>query len=173
MKINFWIIQLIGALSWIVLVVSYYRKTTNKILSFHIVSTLLDALHYFLLGGIAGGVICIFESIRDFGYYKTDEDDLIFIGTIPFYVINCLFTCSTAFDILPVISSVVDGYTLTKGKKTVIIGAIVAYTLWVIYSITVKSYVGIVVDGILVLSNLSILIFDKDLIRGRFLKKDK
>ena len=91
MKINFWIIQLIGALAWIVLVASYYRKTTNKILVFHIVSTLLDALHYFLLGAVSGSVICIFESLRDYGYYKTDEDNAIFIGTIPFYIVIALF----------------------------------------------------------------------------------
>ena len=84
---KFWIAQLIGTIAWIVLLVSYYRKTTNKILSFHIVSTMLDAFHYFLLGAYAGSVICIFESIRDYGYYKSDQDNSIFIACIPLYVI--------------------------------------------------------------------------------------
>ena len=172
-KVNFWIIQLIGALAWIVLILSYYRKNTNKILSFHIISTILDSIHYFLLGAYTGSFICIFESIRDYGYYKTDKDDYIFLGSIPVYVIMGLLTCHSIIDILPVFSSVIDGYTLTKDKKTVVFGAIIAYTCWVIYAIYVKSYVGIVVDGILVLSNLSIFLFDKDLIRGRFLKENR
>lgn len=166
-KVNFWIIQLIGALAWIVLVLSYYRKTTNKILSFHIISTILDSIHYLLLGAYAGSAICIFESLRDYGYYKTDEDTLIFIGTIPFYFIIALLTCHSAVDLLPVLSSVIDGYTLTKSKKVVVLGAVIAYTCWVIYAVAVKSYVGIIVDGILVLSNLSILLFDKGLFKDK------
>ena len=84
-----------------------------------------------------------------------------------------IFTCHSFIDILPVFASIIDGYTLTKNKKTVVFGAIIAYSCWVIYAIAVKSYVGILVDGILVLSNLSIFLFDKDLIRGKFLKKEK
>ena len=172
-KVNFWIIQLIGAISWLFLVISYYRKNTNKILSFHIISTVLDALHYFLLGAYSGTFVCLFESLRDYGYVKTDKDDYIFLGSIPVYVIMGIFTCHSFIDILPVFASIIDGYTLTKNKKTVVFGAIIAYSCWVIYAIAVKSYVGILVDGILVLSNLSIFLFDKDLIRGKFLKKEK
>ena len=164
---KFWIAQLVGALAWVVLLVSYYRKTTNKILSFHIVSTLLDAFHYFLLGAYAGSVICIFETIRDYGYFKSDQDNSIFIATIPLYLIISFLTCVSFVDLLPVLSSVVDGYALTKSKKTVIIGAVITYTCWVIYAISVKSYIGILADGILVISNLSILLFDKDLLKGK------
>lgn len=169
-EVNFWVIQLIGALAWIVLVISYYRKDTNRILSFHIVSTILDTIHYLLLGAYAGAFICTFESIRDYGYYKTDKDDYIFLGSIPVYVIIALLTCNSVIDLLPVFSSVIDGYTLTKDKKAVVFGAIIAYTCWVIYAFVVKSYVGVIVDGILVLSNLSIFLFDKGLFKDKNIK---
>lgn len=172
MRINFWVVQLIGAISWLFLVISYYRKNTNKILSFHIISTTLDALHYFLLGAYPGTFVCLFESIRDYGYYKTDKDDYIFLGSIPVYIILAIFTCHSFIDILPVFSSVIDGFTLTKDKKVVVFGAIIGYSCWVIYAVAVKSYVGVIVDGILVLSNLSIFLFDKDLIRDRFKRKE-
>ena len=68
---------------------------------------------------------------------------------------------------MPVLSSVVDGYALTKSKKVVIIGAVITYSCWFVYAIAVKSYVGIIVDGILVISNLSILIFDKGLFKDK------
>lgn len=173
MKVNFWIIQLIGAISWVVLLISYYRKDTNRILSFHIVSTVLDSLHYFLLGAYTGTFVCLFESIRDYGYYKSDKDKYIFLASIPVYIIMAIFTCNTFVDILPVLSSVIDGYTLTKHKKIVVFGAVVAYSCWVIYAFAVKSYVGVIVDGILVLSNLSILFFDKDLLKEKFIKNVK
>ena len=56
---------------------------------------------------------------------------------------------------------------LAKDKKTIVFGAIIGYTCWVLYAIAVRSYVGIVVDGILVLSNLSIFLFDKGLFKNK------
>ncbi len=173
MNIVYIISQIFAACAWIVLVVSYYRKTTNKILSFHVVSTTLDCIHYILLGGYAGALVCMFETIRDYGYYKTDKDDYIFLGSIPIYVIIAIFTCHSFIDLLPVLASVIDGYTLTKDKKVVVFGAIIGYTCWVIYAIAIKSYVGMIVDGILVLSNLSIFLFDKSLFEKVVKRKKK
>ena len=48
MNLEFWIIQGIGILAWLVLLISYYREDTNRILVFQIIATLLYCLHYFL-----------------------------------------------------------------------------------------------------------------------------
>ena len=48
----------------------------------------------------------------------------------------------------------------TKKKNIVVIGAVISYTSWVIYDIFVMSYSCAITDGIVVLSNLSILLFD-------------
>ena len=69
---------------------SYYRKDTNHILVFQIISTILFRLHYLLLG------------------------------------------------------------------------AIVTYTLWLIYDLYAKSYSGAITNGLIIISNLYILIFRKD-----------
>ena len=76
----FWTIQLIGIIAWLLIVFSYYRKNTNKILVFQILSTVLWCLHYFLLGAYSGLFICMFEVLRDSLYYKTDADDYIFFN---------------------------------------------------------------------------------------------
>lgn len=160
MDINFWLVQGIGIIAWLVLLVSYYREDTNKILVFQTIATALYCVHYYLLGAYSGLFICVFEVVRDYLYYKTDLDDYIFWGSIPVYVVNGFITFTGWYDLLPIMSSLLDGYTLTKKKNVVVIGAIISYTSWVIYDIFVMSYSCAITDGLVVLSNLSILLFD-------------
>ena len=167
----FWFIQLIGIIAWLLIVLSYYRKNTNKILVFQIISTVLWCLHYYLLGAYSGLFICVFEVFRDSLYYKTDKDDIIFIASVPVYVLYGYLSYSGFIELLPIFSSTIDGYTLTKQKKIVVFGAVISYTLWVIYDLAVKSYSGAFTDGIVVLSNVSILLFNKELFGGKFNKK--
>ena len=165
-NINFWIIQFIGIVAWLLIVISYYRKDTDKILAVQIVSNVLWCLHYFLLGAYSGLFICIFETARDGLYYKTDLDDYIFLGSIPVYILYGIISYSGIIELLPVFSSTIDGYTLTKKKKIAVFGAVISYTIWVIYDIAVQSYSGAFTDGIVVISNISILLFNKEILKG-------
>lgn len=160
MNINFWVIQAIGIVAWILLVISYYREDTNKILVFQIIATILYCVHYWLLSAYSGLFICVFEVFRDYLYYRTDLDNYIFYGSIPVYLVFGMVSFTGWFDLFPIVSSLLDGYTLTKSKNIVVIGAIISYTLWVIYDICVMSVSCAITDGIVVLSNISILLFD-------------
>ena len=164
---NFILIQLIGIVAWIMLGLSYYRKDTNRILVFQIIGTLLYCVHYGLLGAWSGLFICACETLFDFGYYKTDKDKYIYMASIPIRIIGGLFGFSSVVDILPITASLTDGYTLTKKKKIVVIGAVISYTMWVIYDIFVGSYSGALTDGMIVLSNLSIIIFGYNIFNRR------
>ena len=157
--INFWIIQLIGFIAGIFLVLSYFRKDTNKVLSFHILSGLLDFIHYLLLGAYSGALIYLFESTRDYLYYKTDKDKYIFIVSAIIYLSVSLFQVRIWYDYLPILASLIDGYSLTLNKKNITTGACISYSIWVIYNIKVLSISGIILDGIIALSNIYILIF--------------
>jgi len=165
MNIEFILIQLLGFMAWGFLVLSYYRKNTDKILVFQIIGTLLYCIHYFLLGGYSGLFICAFETIFDYGYYKTDKDDYIYIFSVPIRILGGLLTFRGFMDLLPIIASLTDGYTLTKQKKIVVVGAIISYTLWVIYDIYIMSISGAITDGIIVLSNLSIILFNYNILK--------
>ena len=127
-------------------------------------------IHYFLLGVYNVLFICVFEVIRDSLYYKTDKDDYIFLGSIPIYILYGIISYSGIVELLPIFSSTIDGFTLTKKKKIVVIGAVISYTIWVIYDIAVKSYSGAFTDGIVVLSNISILLFDNGLFGDKNIK---
>ena len=159
MDLWFIFIQIIGIVAWLMLGLSYYRKDTDRILVFQIIGTLLYCVHYGLLGAWSGLFICACETLFDFGYYKTDKDNYIYIASIPIRIIGGLFGFQSLVDILPITASLTDGYSLTKKKKVVVIGAVISYTMWVIYDIFVMSYSGAITDGMIVLSNLSILLF--------------
>ena len=176
MDYYFIFVQVIGFLAWLILAYSYYRENTNKILVFQVISTLLFCLHYILLGAYSGLIICVFEVVRDSLYYKTDEDNLIFvlssfvyIGTciISFFSKSVLFSFETAIDLFPVIASLVDGFSLTKERNKAVLGGVISYTLWFIYDLCVMSYAGALTDAIIVLSNLAILIFHIDIFKGK------
>ena len=169
-NLEFWMVQLIGIIAWLLIVFSYYRKNTDKILYFQIISTILWCIHYFFFFFYSGLFICVFEVIRDSLYYKTDKDDYIFLGSIPIYILYGIISYSGIVELLPIFSSTIDGFTLTKKKKIVVIGAVISYTIWVIYDIAVKSYSGAFTDGIVVLSNISILLFDKGLFGDKNIK---
>ena len=155
---NKFIIQLIGFIAGIFLILSYFRKNTKKVLSFHVISGLLDFIHYFLLHAYSGAIIYLFESIRDYLYYKTDKEKCIFIISAIIYLSVSFFQVKVWYDYLPILSSLIDGYSLTLSKKYVTIGACISYSIWVIYNIKVCSIPSIIFDGIIALSNFYILI---------------
>lgn len=169
MDLWFIFIQVIGIVAWLVLMLSYYRKDTDRILVFQIIGTILYCIHYGLLGAWSGLFICACETLFDFGYYKTDKDKYIYMASIPIRIIGGLIGFQSLVDILPIAASLTDGYTLTKKKKIVVVGAVISYTMWVIYDIFVMSYSGAITDGMIVLSNLSILLFNFNI----FNRKDK
>ncbi|MBQ6495429.1 MAG: YgjV family protein [Bacilli bacterium] len=158
MNINFILIQLIGLLAGIILILSYFRKDTNKVLSFHIISNTLDFIHYLLLGAYSGAFIYLLEGTRDFLYYKTDKDKYIFIVSTIIYLSISFFGVRSWIDYLPILASIIDGYSLTLEKKYVTIGAIMSYSIWVIYNIYVLSWAGLLIDGIIAISNIIILL---------------
>lgn len=116
-------------------------------------------------------LICIFEILRDYAYYKTKYDKYIFVLSIPIYIIFGIFSCRSIIDILPIFSSLLSGYSLTKKRKSVVLGGIIEYTLKVIYDVYVMSISSAIADILIVLSNLSILLFKKSLFKNSKLKK--
>lgn len=166
MDIKFWLIQLIGIVAWLILVLSYYRKKENHIIILQVIATIFYCIHYLFLGAYSGLVICLFEVIRDYLYYKTDKDREIFLYTLPVYLIWGIIIFKNKIELLPILSSLIDGNTLFKKRLIIVCGAIISYTVWVIYDIFVKSYSGAVTDGIIAISNISILLFDKKLLKN-------
>lgn len=150
--------QISGFIAWLTLLVSYYRKNTNKILVFHIISIFFYLLSYLFLGAWTGVFIIILELIRDFLYYKTNKDNIIFLCTIPIHIVLLVIYRNNIIEIIPVIASLIEGFSLTKQKKIIVPGAIIVYSMWIIYDINVGAYTSAFTQFLIVLSNLFILI---------------
>lgn len=150
--------QISGFIAWLCLITSYYRKNTNKILVFHMLSIVFYLLNYSLLGAWTGLFIVIIELIRDFLYYKTDKDNLVFLATLPFYLAIFIFDKHSFIELLTIGASILEGFTLTKKKNIIIPSAIIVYSLWVIYDISVEAYTNVFTDSLIVISNICILI---------------
>ena len=115
-------------------------------------------LNYLLLGANVGLIICFFELIKTYLYYKTDKDDLIFKISLPIYFIIGIFSFSSMVDILPVIGSIIDSFGMSKNRILTVSSSMIANILWVIYDLLIGAYSVALTDMIVVLSNLSILI---------------
>lgn len=158
MDIFFILAQITGIIGWIFLVCSYYKEDLDQLLFIQIISSVFYCLNYLFLGAISGLVICLFELIKSIGYYKTDKDDFIFLISLPIYGLIAYFTFDSWIALLPVIGSIIDALTLTKSRKIAVIGGIASNIIWVIYDVLILSLSCAITDGLLVLSNISILL---------------
>lgn len=149
--------QTCGIIAWLLMLLSYYRKNTTKILIIQVFSIIFYLLNYLFLGAWTGLYILILELIRDYLYYKTDEDNLIFVSTIPIYIILFIMSLNDCVEMIPIAASLFEGFTLTKKKNIVVPGALIVYSMWIIYDFNVQAYSGALTDGLIIFSNLIIL----------------
>lgn len=152
------ITQLIGFVAWLFLVVSYWRKKENDVLILHGISCIFFAFHYYLLGAMSGLYVVLFETIRDFTYYKVDDDLKYFYYSIPVYILIAIFNFDGVMSILPLLASMVDGFSLTRKKKFMVIGGLISYMFWFIYDFFCGSYAGMLTNLILLVSNVLVLV---------------
>lgn len=151
-------IQLIGVVAWLFLVVSYWKSKVNTILILQVISCLLFALHYYLLGAMSGVYVVLFEAIRDFIYYISLNDRKIFYCSIPIYIFMAIYNFTGIMSILPAVASFIDGFSLTEGKMLAVIGGIISYSIWFIYDLSCFSYAGAFSSITLIISNVFVLV---------------
>ncbi len=156
------IAQAMGFIALFLLTASYYRKDTTRILGVQITSSVFFCIHYYLIGAYTALFTHMFVLIIDYLYYKTDLDNKIYFYSVPFYVLIGYFTYTRFIDVLPILSCLVDGFALTKHKRIVLYGALIAYILWLIYDIYYLSLSGVLSDSLIIVSNFYIITHEKD-----------
>lgn len=158
-------IQLIGLLAFCILVLSYYKKKPITILMYQITSNFAYAVHYFLLGGISGAFNCVISIIRNIVLIKVKNNkvliSLLFIGL---YLLVTVIFYENIYSVFPMLANSIYLLLIMKNsRKSILIGGIFDAFFWLIYSIFVFSYVGIVTEGILIVSNTVQLIKIKNI----------
>ena len=149
--------QVLGIISWLILLYSYTKEDIDELLYYQILVAVFDVASYCLLGADAGLLICLVELIKTILYYKTTKDDLIFKISIILYTLIALLTLDHWYAILPVLGSIIDSYGTSKDSKLANICSIISNTLWTIYDIIILSYIGAMNDIVVILCNISVL----------------
>ena len=157
-NMSFILAQICGFTAWLMILLSYYRKNTNKILFIQILGIIFYLFNYLFLGAWSGLLVIFIELTRDYLYYKTDKDNLIFLLTLPIYAILIVFAWGDYIEIIPIVASLFEGFTLTKKKRIIVPGAIIVYSMWIVYDLNVASYSGVLTDILIVFSNIGILV---------------
>lgn len=160
--VNIMLAQVLGLIAWLLLVYSYWREDIDRLLYYQVLSCIFYALHYYLLGAVSGLVVVVFELVRDMSYYKTDKDKYLFLGSIPIYILLGIFTYDGVLSLFSPIASAIDGFFLTFKKKYAVLGSFFTYILWIIYDLYCGSYISVVTELIIVISNILVLIKEKD-----------
>lgn len=147
-------IQLIGLLGFCILVLSFYKKETVTILTYQVTSNFAYTVHYFLLGGLSGAFCSLIGIIRNLALIKIDNKKIIIPIFVLLYLIVTIIFYEGIYSLFPMIANSIYLITLTyKKKKLLLIGAIISSILWILYSVFVDSYISIVTESILLISN--------------------
>ncbi|MBQ2947258.1 MAG: YgjV family protein [Bacilli bacterium] len=147
-------IQLIGILGFCIVVLSFYKKETTTILLYQITSNFVYAVHYFLLGGLSGAFCCFIGIFRNITLIKFNNKKIILPIFITIYSLITIIFYEDIYSILPMMANVSYLVGMTYKKKKILLkGALVSSSCWIMYAIFVSSYVSIVTELILLISN--------------------
>lgn len=148
-------IQLIGLLAFCILVLSYYKKKESMILTYQITANFAYSVHYFLLGGIAGALTSFIGIFRNILFIKLKNNKVI-LGSIfiLLYLIVTIIFYENFYSIFPMIANSSYLISMIKGsRKSLLIGGILNSSFWLLYSIFVSSYAGMITESIIIISN--------------------
>ena len=155
-------IQMIGFLAFCILVLSFYKKDIKSILTYQVTANLLYAVHYFLLGALTGAFVNAINMIRNIVFLRTKKRIFVVIFLILYIVVTILFY-ENIYSLAPLLATACYLVFMPLGKrKYLLIGQIMSDLLWLLYSVFVLSYSGIITEIILIVSNSIQLKKNKD-----------
>ena len=146
------IIQGIGAIGFILLSLSYYKKEKKDILFYEIVSYIFFGLHFYLLNGITGTICNIIGlvslvTIYLFDKYKLHNRFLISTVFVLLLLIINIITFQNIYSIFPMIASIIVIISfLSNNENHIRIIGVISAMCWLIYAIVYKSYISIIFE---------------------------
>ena len=154
---NFILIQLIGAIGYSLLALSYFKKNKKNILFMQIFAYIFFIIHYYLLNGITGAICNIIGllalvALYLFDKYKLKNKLLVAIFFILLLFVVNIITFQNIYSIFPMIAlTIVIISFLVDDENVIRFVGIIAGVSWLLYSIVYKSYVSIIFETITLL----------------------
>lgn len=141
--------QIVGILAIIVFAISPHQKTKKKVLIFQLISNMLYALQYLLLGAFSAVATNIVGGIKNliFYFYTKAEKEIpnkfLYVYII-IIVIFGIFTFNGIISVIPILVSILYAYAVWQDSlKVYRIITIIGSIAWIIYNFIVGAYVGV------------------------------
>lgn len=154
----FFISQLFAACSLIATILCTWQKKRKKILMYLLLDSIFLTLSYSCLRAYTGAItnfICIFRNIV---FYKKENNKIINQKYTPLFfallhiMIGIIFFNSIN-SILPIIGSVIFCITAWQDNPRIVrFGTMLMVFMWLVYDITINSYVSIITETLAFLS---------------------
>ncbi len=150
--------QVVGFLAFLIVTLGFWADSKYKIIITHLIANLFYALHYFLLGAVSGGSICLVVVVSDFLLRKKkSKHDLrqhsLFFTII--FLLVAIITGTNFISLIPVIAAIFTMYLLLKDDANEVrLGMIFVSLMWLLYGLFIKSYIILITEFILALSSL-------------------
>ena len=152
--LNTLIVQGIGAIGYILLSLSYYKKEKIQILFMQIFSYIFFSVHYYLLNGITGAIcnlLGLFSMITIYMFekYRLKNKIPVSIFFIALLLAVNIMTFQNIFSIFPMVASVIVIISFLENNENDIRGiGVLSAICWLVYAIAYKSYISIVFEVI-------------------------
>lgn len=152
--------QIFGILGALATIISSFQKTRKKMLIFLIFDPIFYTIQYILLNAYAGALSNIVGIIRTI-MFSFKGKNKFFNSNYPLYIIIFLyllinvFVYKSIYSLFPIIASIVYAFVLWQDKpKNIRIGSVFMFSMWLIYNLIVKAYVGVIVEFVLLISTI-------------------
>ena len=146
------IIQIIGAIGYGTLGLSYFEKEKKQILYMQIIAYIFFTIHYYLLNGITGAIcnligLVALLTIYIFEKYKLKNKIPVAILIIILLIIVNIITFQNIYSIFPMVASVIVIISFLENNENDIRGiGVLAAVCWLLYAIVYKSYIAILFE---------------------------
>ena len=154
---KFIIAQILGAIGYSLLSISYFSKKKKDILFIQIFAYIGFTTHYYLLGALTGTVCNILGFIALILIYILSEDrkkKIILVLTLfPLLGLMSYFSYENIYSIFPVIACLLTFNSfLSKDENIIRFIGIISAACWLIYAIIHVSYSAIVFEAVTVIA---------------------
>ena len=164
-NLDFIFVQLIGAIGYALLSMSYFRKKKIQILYMQIIANTFFVMHYFLLDGITGAISNVFGLITFTAIYYFDkkklgkQKNILALIMIILLFIAVIYAYQDVYSLLPFIAFTLAIISfLTNNEDKIRKFGIVVAVCWLVYAIVCGSYAAIVFEVITLISTIAALI---------------
>ena len=163
---KFIISQILGAIGYSLLALSYFKKKKRDILFVQIVAYIGFTTHYFLLDALTGTVCNILGFIALILIYFFSKDQnkkrVLVAILIPLLIVMAFLSYENIYSIFPVFACFITFISfLSKDENKIRFIGIISATCWLIYAIIHVSYSAIIFEAITVVATIVAYIKNK------------